>query len=246
MAIVAALIGLLVGHAVELSLDRSYSDSPLTGPLTRCPTCRSPIRALHLLPLVGYLLHLGRCPDCRQRLPLRALLLAPASALCFTLAALATDPDNIGATILTGIFCAIFLALLFTDLERRAIPNRIVYPTTVLAMAVSWAWPDRNAAQAFAGGGLAFAVMLLMYIISLGRFGVGDLKMATLMGLAAGFPAMTVGLFFTAISGGLVALILMLTRIVRPGQYMPYGPFIAIGAIVSLLWGDTIIDWYRG
>jgi len=88
--------------------------------------------------------------------------------------------------------------------------------------------------------------MLLMYIISLGRFGFGDVKMATLMGLAAGFPAMTVGLFFTAISAGVVAIVLMLTGIVRRGEYMPYGPFIALGAIVSLLWGDAIIDWYTG
>ena len=246
MAIVAALIGLVVGHAVDLSLDRSYSDSPLGGPLTRCRSCQSPIRAVDLLPLVGYLLHLGRCPDCRQRLPLRALLLAPASALCFALAALATN--DWGATILTGIFCAIFLALLFTDLERRLIPNRIVYPAAVLAMAVSWAWPDRNVAQVFAGGGLAFAIMLLMFIISLGNFGFGDVKMATLMGLAAGFPAMTVGLFFTAMSGGLVAFPLLLARIagIHQQRYMPYGPFIALGAIVSLLWGGTIIDWYRG
>ena len=244
MAIVAAIIGLFVGHTVELSLDRSYSDSPLGGPMTHCPTCRSPIRAVDLLPVFGYLLHLGRCPDCRQRLPLRALLLGPASAFCFALAALATDDWR--ATILTGIFSAVFLALLFTDLERHLLPNRIVYPAALLAMAVSWAWPDRNPAQAFAGGGLAFAIMLLMYIISMGRFGFGDVKMATLMGLAAGFPAMTVGLFFTAMSAGVVALVLMLTGIVRRGQYMPYGPFIALGAIVSLLWGDAIIDWYRG
>ena len=244
MAIVAAIIGLVLGHAAELSLDHSYSDSPLAGPLSHCPTCRSPIRAVDLLPVIGYLLRLGRCPDCRQRLPLRALLLAPASALCFALAALATD--DWGGTILTGIFSVIFLALLFTDLERRLLPNRIVYPTTLLALAVSWAWPDRNAAQAFAGGGLAFAIMLLMFIISMGRFGFGDVKMSTLMGLAAGFPAMAAGLFFTAISAGVVALVLMLTRVVRPGQYMPYGPFIALGAIVSLLWGDAIIDWYWG
>jgi len=244
MAIVAAIIGLVLGHAAELSLDHSYSDSPLAGPLSHCPTCRSPIRAVDLLPVIGYLLRLGRCPDCRQRLPLRALLLAPASALCFALAALATD--DWGGTILTGIFSVIFLALLFTDLERRLLPNRIVYPAMLLALAVSWAWPDRNASQAFAGGGLAFAIMLLMFIISMGRFGFGDVKMSTLMGLAAGFPAMAAGLFFTAISAGVVALVLMLTRVVRPGQYMPYGPFIALGAIVSLLWGDAIIDWYWG
>ena len=244
MTIVAALIGLVVGHAVDLSLDRSYSDSPLTGPLTRCAACQSPVRVLHLLPLVGYLLHLGRCPHCRQRLPLRALLLAPASALCFALAALATDACD--ATILTGIFCTIFLALLFTDLERRLIPNRIVYPAAVLAMAVSWAWPDRNVAQVFAGGGLAFAIVVIVYALSRGGFSPGDVKMATLMGLAAGFPAMTAGLFFTVIIGGVVALVLVLTRIAGLRQYMPYGPSIALGAIISLLWGGTIIDWYTG
>jgi prepilin signal peptidase PulO-like enzyme (type II secretory pathway) len=101
-------------------------------------------------------------------------------------------------------------------------------------------------AQVFAGGGLALAIMLAVYIVSLGRFGFGDVKMATLMGFAAGFPAMAVGLFFTAISAGLVAAFVLFTGIMRRGQYMPYGPFIAIGAIISLLWGDTIIDWYMG
>jgi leader peptidase (prepilin peptidase)/N-methyltransferase len=246
MAIIAAIIGLLVGHAVELTLDRSYSDSPVSGTLTHCPTCRSPVRTADLLPVIGYLLCLGRCPNCRQRLPLRALLLAPATALCFALAALATDDWR--ATILTGIFSAIFLALLFTDLERRLLPNRIVYPAALLAMAVSWAWPDRNAAQAFAGGGLAFAIIFVVYVLSRGGFSWGDVKMATLMGLAAGFPAMAAGLFFTAISGGLAAFPLLLARItgLRKDRYMPYGPFIALGAIVSLLWGDAIIDWYWG
>jgi leader peptidase (prepilin peptidase)/N-methyltransferase len=116
----------------------------------------------------------------------------------------------------------------------------------LLAMAVSWAWPDRSVGQVFAGGGLAFAIMLAVFIVSLGRFGFGDVKMATLMGLTAGFPAVTVGLFFTAISAGLVAAVLLLTGVMRRGQYIPYGPFIALGAIIALLWGSAIIDWYTG
>ena len=244
MPIVAAFLGLIVGHVLELLLDRFYSDAPPRGPLVRCPACRSPIRLLHLLPLLGYLWHRGRCPDCDQRLPVRALLLPPASALVFALAALTSD--EWGPTILGGLFAAIFLALMTTDLERRLIPNRIVYPAILLAMAVSWAWPDRGVGQAFAGGGLALAIMLIVYILSLGRFGFGDVKMATLMGFTAGFPAMIVGLFFTAISAGLVAVLLLLTGVVRRGQYIPYGPFIALGAIISLLWGDAIIDWYTG
>ena len=244
MPIAAAFLGLIVGHLLEVFLDRFYSDAPPGGPLVRCSACRSPIRLLHLLPLLGYLWYRGRCPDCAQRLPIRVLLLPPASALVFALAALASD--EWGPAILGGLFAAIFLALMTTDLERRLIPNRIVYPAMLLAMALSWAWPDRGVGQVFAGGGLAFAIMLIVYFVSLGRFGFGDVKMATLMGFAAAFPAMTVGLFFTALSAGLVAAVLLLTRLVRRGQYIPYGPFIAIGAIISLLWGDTIIDWYRG
>jgi leader peptidase (prepilin peptidase)/N-methyltransferase len=242
MPIAAAFLGLVSGHLLEVFLDRFYSDAPPGGPLVRCSACRSPIRFLHLLPLLGYLWYGGRCPDCGQRLPIRVLLLPPASALVFALAALTSE--EWGPTILGGLFAAIFLALMTTDLERRLIPNRIVYPAMLLAMAVSWAWPDRGVGQAFAGGGLAFAIMLIVYIVSLGRFGFGDVKMATLMGLVVGFPAMTVGLFFTAVSAGLLAAILLLTRVVGRGQYMPYGPFIALGAIISLFWGGTIIDWY--
>ena len=244
MPIAAAFLGLIAGHLLELFLDRLYSDAPPGGPLVRCSACRSPIRPPYLLPLLGYLWYRGRCPDCGQRLPIRALLLPPASALVFALAALTSD--EWGPAILGGLFAAIFLALMTTDLERRLIPNRIVYPAMLLAMAVSWAWPDRSVAQAFAGGALAFAIMLAVFIASLGRFGFGDVKMATLMGLAAGFPAMTVGLFFTAISAGLVAALLLLTRVMRRGEYIPYGPFIALGAIVSLFWGSAIIDWYTG
>lgn len=244
MLVVATVLGLIVGHLIELFLDRFYADTPPAGPVVRCLACRSPCRLLHLLPLLGYLWYGGRCPQCGQRLPIRALLLPLTSALVFALAALAAD--QWGPTILSGLFATFFLAMMVTDLERRLIPNRIVYPAMLLAMAVSWAWPDRDVAQVFAGGGLAFAIMLVMYIVSLGRFGFGDVKMATLMGLAAGFPAMTVGLFFTAVSAGLVAAVLLLTRVMRRGQYIPYGPFIAIGAIVSLLWGSTIIDWYTG
>jgi len=244
MLIAAVFLGLVVGHLLEVSLDRLYSDAPPRGPLVRCSACRSPTRLLHLLPLLGCLWHRCRCPDCDQLLPVRVLLLPPATALVFALAALASDEWE--PTILSGLFAAIFLALVATDLERRLIPNRIVYPAMLLAMALSWAWPDRGVGQAFAGGGLAFAIMLAVYIVSLGRFGFGDVKMATLMGFAAGFPAMIVGLFFTAISAGLIAAILLLTGTVRRGQYIPYGPFIALGAIISLLWGDAIIDWYTG
>jgi leader peptidase (prepilin peptidase)/N-methyltransferase len=244
MPIAAAFLGLIAGHLLELFLDRFYSDAPPWGPLVRCSACRSRVHPLHLLPLVGYLWYRGRCPDCGQPLPIRVLLLPPASALVFALAALTSD--EWGPTILGGLFAATFLALMTTDLERRLIPNRLVYPAMLLAMAVSWAWPDRNVAQVFAGGGLAFAIMLIVYIVSLGRFGFGDVKMAALMGLAAGFPAMLVGLFFTAISAGLVAALLLLTRVVRRGQYIPYGPFIALGAIIALLWGNAIIDWYTG
>ena len=244
MPVAAAFIGLLAGHLLDLFLDRFYSDAPPREPLVRCPACRSPIRLLHLLPLLGYLWHRGRCPDCDQLLPIRALFLPPASALVFVLAALTSD--ELGPMILGGLFAAIFIALMATDLERRLIPNRIVYPAILLAIALSWAWPDRSVGQVFAGGGLAFAIMLAVFIVSLGRFGFGDVKMATLMGFAAGFPAVVVGLFFTAISAGLVAVVLLLLGIVRRGQYIPYGPFIALGAIVSLFWGDTIIDWYTG
>jgi leader peptidase (prepilin peptidase)/N-methyltransferase len=238
----AAVIGLLLGHVFDIFFDRLYTDQALGGPVYRCPHCCQRLRAIDLIPAAGVLWSRGRCAGCGRWLPLHAFLLAPGGAALFTAAELIVD--GFGPALLAGLFATVFLALTFTDLERRLIPNRVVYPSILLAAALSWAWPDRSVAQVFGGGAAALAATGIMYALGRGALGFGDVKMSALMGLVVGFPSVLVGIFIGAFAAGAFVLPLVILRVLHRRDYIAYGPFIAIGAIVALLWGDPIWHWY--
>ncbi len=246
MAVIAALIGLALGQAFDLLFDRLYTGEPLGGPLYRCSACRSALRPAFALPLLGFFWSWGRCPDCRARLPWRALLLPAGAASLFAVSALVFD--EFGPALLAGAFATAFLVLTLTDMERRLIPNRVVYPSILLAAAFSWAWPDTSAVQVFAGGlvAIAIAVGLLLFSLPFGSnaFGMGDVKMIVLIGFVVGLPSIIVGVFVGTMAAGGTAALLFLLRLKSRRDYMPHGPFLALGATVALFWGNDIWDWY--
>jgi leader peptidase (prepilin peptidase)/N-methyltransferase len=240
--LLAAAIGLSLGHVLGLFFDRLYTDRPLTGPIHRCPHCRAGLRPTDLVPIVSVVWSGGRCRDCGRWLPLHAFLLAPAAAALFAAAELIID--GFGVAVLAGFFAAVFLALSLMDLERRLLPNRVVYPSILLAAAFSWAWPELSLAQVFGGGAAALAITAVLYAAGRGAFGLGDVKMSVLVGLVVGFPSVLVAIFLGAFAAGAFVLPLVLLRILGRRDYIAYGPFIAIGAVIALFWGDPIWDWY--
>jgi leader peptidase (prepilin peptidase)/N-methyltransferase len=243
----AAVIGLLLGHVLDLFFDRLYTDEPclpagrpLREAVYRCPHCRQRPRPIHLVPIATVLWNRGRCPDCGRWLPLHAFLLAPGSAALFAAAELIVD--DFGPALLAGFFATVFLTLTLTDLERRLIPNRVVYPSILLAAALSWAWPDRSVVQIFGGGAAALVITGVMYVVGRGAFGFGDVKMSILMGLVVGFPSVLVGIFMGAFTAGAFILPLVILRVLHLRDYIAYGPFVAIGAVIALFWGEPILD----
>ena len=162
-------------------------------------------------------------------LPAGAAALFVASYLVF---------DGFGTALLGGFFATVFLTLTLTDLERRLLPNRIIYPSILLAIAFCWAWPETSALQVLLGGAAAIVLAALMFAFSLlfgaEAFGVGDVKMIVLIGFVVGFPAVIVALLVGTIAAGLVAGILVVTRIRGLRDYIPHGPFLALGAVFAL------------
>ena len=132
-------------------------------------------------------------------------------------------------------FSAIFLALAWSDLRRRVIPNRLVYPALVLALAVAGAWPDRGVVEALTGGLGALTVAITIRGLSGGGLGGGDVTMAALTGEVVGYPEVLSAGLVTVITGGATAAILLVTRRVGWRARVPYGPFIALGAVAALL-----------
>ena len=169
-------------------------------------------------------------------MPWRAVILPAGAAGLFSLSYLAFD--EFGAGLLGGVFATVFLTLTFTDLERRLLPNRIVYPSILLAIAFCWAWPDTSWAQILAGGTVAIGIAVLIYLFSLlfgpEAFGMGDVKMIVLIGFVVGFPAVIVAVLLGTIAAGIVAAVLVVTRIRGLRDYVAHGPFLAFGAVLAL------------
>ena len=246
--LIVAICGLLLGHALYLVYPRFYSDQRLGGPLEGCPRCHAALRPVYMLPLLGYALTLGRCRDCGERLPLRALVLPLGGAALFATSYFVFD--GVTGGLLGGFFATVFLTLTLTDIERRLLPNRIVYPSVLIAVATSWAWPDSSAVEVLAGGLVALAIAGSLLIISLpfgeGAFGMGDVKMIVLIGFVVGLPSVLVGIVLGTVVAAVVALLLIALRFKTRKDYIPHGPFLALGAVIALFWGAQLWDGYRG
>lgn len=239
MIFLAVLTGFVFGHLVHLVFDRLYTGEPVAGPLYECSACRAAIGPLGFVPFATVVLSGGRCPRCGEKLAWRAVVLPAGAAGLFALSYLSFD--EFWAGLLGGFFATVFLTLTLTDLERRLLPNRIVYPSIVLAAALCWAWPDSSAVQVLAGGAVGVGIAALMYLFSLffgpEAFGMGDVKMIVLIGFVVGFPAVIVAVFLGTIAAGIVAFILVVTRVRGLRDYVPHGPFLALGAVFALFAG---------
>jgi leader peptidase (prepilin peptidase)/N-methyltransferase len=204
------------------------------------------LRSGFAVPFAGIIWFRGSCPDCHEQLPWRALLLPLGSAALFTISYLVFD--ELGASLLGGVFASIFLALTLTDLDRRLLPNRIVYPSILIAAALSWAWPESSAVEVLVGGAVAVAIAVALLLFSLpfgaGAFGMGDVKMIILIGMVVGFPSILVAVFVGTFAGGAGAALLILFGLRGRRDYIPHGPFLALGALTALFWGQDIWDWY--
>jgi leader peptidase (prepilin peptidase)/N-methyltransferase len=244
-AVLAFFGGLVFGSFITVVAHRVPRGESIVGPRSRCPECGQQIAAYDNLPVLSWLLLRGHSRCCGKpissRYPLTELSLGFLYAL--VVVALWDDATEIALGL---VFVTALLAVTLTDLERRIIPNKILIVAAVLAIAIAavgdpGSLPQRGIA-ALAAGGLLFLVALAYPR----GMGLGDVKLAAVMGLFLGrnvAPAILVAL----LAGSLVGL----AMIARDGaaarkQAIPFGPFLALGGVAGLLLGDQLVDWYLG
>ena len=245
--LISAAFGLILGNLDALVFNGFFRGEPIGGTLYSCPTCRVRLRSvLNSFPLLGFLGGRGRCTSCGARLPYRLIILPLGGAALFAISALVFD--SFGSALLGGFFALIFLTLSLTDFDRRLLPNRIVYPSIVIAIAVCWAWPDKSVSQILTGGFAAIAIGIALLLASLpfgaGALGMGDIKMMILIGFVVGLPAILVAMLIGTVAAALFGGLMIVTGRRSKRDYMPHGPFLALGAIIALFWGVDIWSAY--
>jgi leader peptidase (prepilin peptidase)/N-methyltransferase len=249
-----ALLGLAVGSFLNLCIDRLPGGKSIVRPGSHCDNCNQSLKAVDLVPVFSYIWLKGRCRYCGARIPLRSPIVEFATAAIF--AFLAWHYGLSLELAFAVIYASIFIVIFAIDLEQELILNIVVFPAMILAFAFSffWGgfeelWPQIGPGfvlSALLGGVVGFVLMLLPYLLTRGRgMGYGDVKLAALIGLMSGFPLVLVALLVGIIAGGLVAVFLLLSRMVKSRKAaIPYGPFLAVGAMVALIWGDKIFQWW--
>jgi leader peptidase (prepilin peptidase)/N-methyltransferase len=251
LIIVFALLGLAVGSFLNVCIDRLPQNKSIAYPPSHCEACQHKLSARDLIPVFSYVRLRGRCRYCQTCIPRKLLWVELATAVMFALLYwhYRLNPE-LG---IMAFYACLFIVVFVIDLEHSLILNKVVYPTMVVALLLSlypWPWFSESmgmrVAYAALGGAIGFAVFLLIALVSRGGMGWGDVKLAALIGLATGFPLVFVAIIMAAILGGVVAVVLLITRRRGRREMIPFGPFLAVAAMVTLLWGNNILGWYLG
>src|SRR3990170_2303017 len=241
-------LGLVFGSFLTVVIHRVPAGGSVLRPRSRCPACGTPLRNVDNLPIVSWVLLRGRCHACGGKIPAVYPLTELATGALF--AAVALRHEDWWVAVLLAPFVGVLVALTVIDARTKKLPNRIVYPSLVMAAAYL-------VVAQLGGGGvdlLDAAIGLLAYgsgllivaLISPRGMGMGDVKLAALIGLVLG----ALGLEYVAVAAGLgillggVGAIVALLRGAGRKQALPFGPFLASGAAVATFAAEPIADAY--
>ena len=253
MAILLAILGFLVGGLAN----QLGSDLPARRKLSRpyCPYCGQERPRWQWLALPVFLAGRATCTnlECKRRIRWRHPLVEIGLAVSFGYLWFALGPYDQPAQYVKLffylIYAAIFALILITDMERRLILHVVTFPAIAIAIIASFFLPDILPKAALTGGAVGFFTFLLLVIVGKiafgsGAMGEGDITLATFVGLVTGFPLVIEALVLTTFIGAAISFVLLITRVRTLRDYIPYGPFLIIGAVITMLWGYPIADWY--
>ncbi len=244
--LVAALFGLLIGSFLNVCIYRLPRDQSVVWPASRCTTCGRPLAWYENIPVVSYLALRGRCRTCGERISLQYPIVELLTAAIIAGALAWYGPTPLFAV--RAAFACAMLVLFVIDLQHQILPNEITLPGILVGLAASFflepGW--RSAlVGAVAGAGVLWLVgWTYERLRHQEGLGFGDVKMLGMIGAFLGWPLMLLTLVVASLAGSVVGLGLIAAQRGHLGSKLPFGSFLAIGAIVAALAGPDLVAWY--
>jgi leader peptidase (prepilin peptidase) / N-methyltransferase len=244
-----AVFGLVFGSFLTVVVHRLPRGQSVMAPRSRCPRCGTQIRAWENIPVLSWLFLRGRCRRCGERISLEYPLVELSTGVLFALAGALIEP--LYAAVVVAPFLGLMLAVALIDARWRIVPNRIVYPALVVfAVAITVGHLTGGGVDILSGllGVLVYGgPMLLVALAVPGGMGMGDVKLAALIGLVLGSLGLSlvgVAAFLGIVGGGIAAVVAM--AVLRWGRkrQMPFGPFLAAGGVLAALVGAQVASAY--
>lgn len=239
----AGVLGAVFGSFLNVVAHRLPRGESVVKPRSRCPGCGTEIRAYDNIPVLSWLLLRGRCRNCGEPISKRYPLVEAGTAVLCALVVVAKGLE--WEALLGIVFVLLLVPITLIDLDTFTIPNKLTGPGSILAIAIVAIFAldelPEHLIAALAAGGFLF----LAWLFYPGGMGMGDVKLAGMMGLFLG-RAVGPGMFAGLIAGSLVGGLIMARLGVEKGRKtkIPFGPYLAFGGLVGLFAGDAIVDWY--
>jgi leader peptidase (prepilin peptidase)/N-methyltransferase len=243
-AIVISVLGLCIGSFINVVIYRLPRGELIVTGRSHCTLCGKVIAWYDLVPLLSYLLLGGRCRNCRAAISWRYPLVECLTAGLFLALYL---HFGLTMTMIKYLFlAALLVAVSFIDMEYFIIPNSLVFCGVIFGIGIAFFVHDISLWSDLLGAVSCSGLLLLVSLVSCGGMGLGDVKLAVVSGLFLGWPLGLVGLLIGVCFGGLLGIFLLATGIRGRKDPVPFGLFIALGAIVALLWGAQILHLVLG
>ena len=253
------LFGLAVGSFLNCAIYRLENNQSFLKGRSFCPHCKHQLGFWDLMPVLSFLCLRGKCHYCKKRISIQYPLVELATGLLFLLIfnyqfSISNEfsISNFQNLLVIGYWLLVssFLVIIFVyDLKHYIIPDKVIYPAIIIALIFNFQFLIFNQFSIFkfsilsAMGAASFFAAIVA--ISRGKWmGIGDIKLAFLMGLLLGFPNIAVALFLAFFLGAIIGVGLIMLGKKTMKSEVPFGPFLIIGTLVALLWGQELINWY--
>ncbi len=246
--VVAGLFGLITGSFLNVVIYRLPRGKSVVWPASACGGCGRELRWFENVPIVSWVVLGAKCARCRSPISVQYPLVEATTAVLFVLVTWLTPAGPLLAARL--IFVCGLVVLFGIDLEHQILPNSITLPGIVAGLIFSLAGPPgpRDAALGvLLGGGLLYATAAGYYLWRREEgLGMGDVKMLAMIGAFLGWQAVLLTLVLASLSGAVIGMAMMALQRGTMKYALPFGTFLALGALVAMLAGQPIVDWYLG
>jgi leader peptidase (prepilin peptidase) / N-methyltransferase len=244
---VVGILGLLIGSFLNVVASRVPKGMSVIHPPSHCESCGHRLSLLDLIPVFSWVASRGKCRYCGESFSIRYALWEAVTGGLFVLTAAVLGPVY---ELIPGlVLVSMLVAIVQTDLEHMIIPDKIVLFGCIAGVLLRiWIHPRPlwQYGVAFVAGGLIlYGIALLgQLLLKKESMGGGDIKLLAVLGLYIGIQGTVLTLFLASVIGLFVSLFLILARIVRKEEPIPFGPYLAMGAYIVYLWGDSLLNGY--
>jgi len=247
LIVVSIIFGAMVGSFLNVCIHRLPKEESIVRPGSHCPKCKTPIRFYDNIPLLSYLLLGGKCRYCLATISIQYPIVEAITAL-----------SSFFLFITFGVslsffyyfsFVAALIAITVIDLYHQIIPDVISLPGIVIGLLGSLVIPQitfwSSLIGVLSGGGSLFLVATVyQWLFKREGMGGGDVKLLAMIGAFLGWKAVILTILLSSFIGSIIGITVMLIKGKDFKYAIPFGPFLALGAVISLFWGENLISWY--